>query len=102
MRTFPSRPEMAENFKGEAKAAFTLGFARDNAILQMGYFILALRAIGLDSGAMGGFDKAKVDAAFFPDGRFVSLYLINIGYGDDSKGFPRLPRLKPDEIARFV
>ncbi len=101
-RTFPARPEMANNFIGEEKAEFARGFARDNALLQMGYFIIALRAIGLDAGPMGGFEKPKVDAAFFADGRFFSLYLINIGYGDDSKTFPRLPRLKPDEIARFA
>ena len=76
--------------------------ARDNALLQMGYFILAARALGLDCGPMAGFDRAKTDAEFFPDGRFVSLYLINIGYLDDSKGFPRLPRLEPAEIATFL
>jgi len=101
-RTFPTRPEMANNFIGEGKADFVRTFARDNALLQMGYFIIALRALGLDCGAMGGFDKPKVDAEFFPDGRFITLYLINIGYGDPTKSFPRLPRLAPAEIATFV
>jgi nitroreductase len=101
-RTFPTRPEMAANFTGPEKAEFARGFARDNAMLQMGYFIVALRALGLDAGAMGGFDKPKVDAEFFPDGRFFTLYLINNGYADTSKAFPRLPRLGPDEIARFA
>ena len=101
-RTFPTRPEMADNFKGEGKDDFVRGFARDNALLQMGYFIIALRALGLDCGAMGGFERPKVDAAFFPDGRFLTLYLINIGYGDMSKSFPRLPRLAPAEITQFV
>ena len=101
-RTFPTRPEMAANFSGPEKAEFARGFARDNALLQMGYFIIALRALGLDAGAMGGFDKPKVDAEFFPDGRFFTLYLINIGYADSGKSFPRLPRLGPDEIATFA
>jgi 3-hydroxypropanoate dehydrogenase len=101
-RTFPTRPEMAANFAGEEKAEFARGFARDNALLQMGYFIIALRALGLDAGAMGGFDKPTVDAAFFPDGRLFALYLINIGYIDMTKTFPRLPRLGPDEISQFV
>jgi len=101
-RLFPTRPEMANNFKGDDKAEFTRSFARDNALLEMGYFILALRAIGLDCGAMGGFDKPKVDAEFFADGRLRTLYLVNIGYADDSKTFPRLPRLAPDEIATFA
>jgi nitroreductase len=93
---------MVANFAGEEKAEFTRGFARDNALLQMGYFIIALRALGLDAGAMGGFDKTKVDAEFFPDGRFFTLYLINIGYADTTASYPRLPRLHPDEIARWV
>jgi 3-hydroxypropanoate dehydrogenase len=101
-RTFPTRPEMADRFSAPEAAEMSKGFARDNALLQMGYFILALRALGLDAGPMGGFDRAVVDAAFFPDGRFISLYLINVGYGDDSKGFPRLPRLAANEIATFV
>lgn len=101
-RTFPTRPEMAERFNKPEVAEATKLFARDNALLQMGYFILALRALGLDTGPMGGFDRTVVDAAFFPDGRFISLYLINVGYGDDSKGFPRLPRLPAAEISTFV
>ncbi|HXJ52078.1 MAG TPA: malonic semialdehyde reductase, partial [Burkholderiales bacterium] len=52
-----------------------------NGSLQGAYLILALRAVGLDCGAMSGFDNAKVDAAFFPDGRLKSNFLINIGYG---------------------
>jgi 3-hydroxypropanoate dehydrogenase len=101
-RTFPTRPQMVDNFKPPEKAPTTREFARDNALLQMGYFILAARALGLDCGPMGGFDRAKTDAEFFPDGQLISLFLINIGYLDDSKGFPRLPRLAPDEIATFI
>jgi 3-hydroxypropanoate dehydrogenase len=101
-RTFPTRPEMAARFSAPEAAETAKVHARDNALLQMGYFTLAARALGLDTGAMGGFDKATVDAAFFPDGRFISLYLINIGYADDSKSFPRLPRLTADEITTFA
>jgi 3-hydroxypropanoate dehydrogenase len=101
-RTFPTRPEMANNFAGEEKAEIAKAFSRDNALLQMGYFTLAARALGLDCGPMAGFDRVKTDAEFFPDGRFISLYLINIGYGDDTKYFPRLPRLEPAEIAQFL
>jgi len=101
-RTFPTRPEMANNFSAPEKAEATKMFSRDNAILQMAYFIIAARALGLDCGPMAGFDRVKTDAEFFPDGRFISLYVINLGYGDDSKGFPRLPRLEPAEIATFI
>ncbi len=99
--TFPSRPELRDNFAGAEKAEMTRGFARDNAILQMAYFIIAARALGLDCGPMAGFDRKLVDAAFFPDGRWISLFLINLGYDDGKRTFPRLPRLRPDEIARF-
>jgi 3-hydroxypropanoate dehydrogenase len=64
-----------------------------NATLQAGYLILAARALGLDTGAMSGFDKAKVDEAFFAGTTWKSNFLINLGYGDPSKLFGRLPRL---------
>jgi 3-hydroxypropanoate dehydrogenase len=69
-----------------------------NGSLQGAYLILALRAVGLDTGAMSGFDKAKVDAAFFAGTSVKSNFLVNIGYGDDSKLFARSPRLDYDEI----
>jgi 3-hydroxypropanoate dehydrogenase len=73
-----------------------------NATLQAGYFILAARAHGLDAGPKGGFDNAGVDAEFFPDGTRKSILLVSLGYGDDSKLFPRNPRLDFGEIASFV
>jgi 3-hydroxypropanoate dehydrogenase len=72
-----------------------------NSSLQGAYFILALRAQGLDCGPMSGFDADKVDAAFFPDRRYRTNFLLNIGYGDRSKLRPRLPRLGFDEVARW-
>jgi 3-hydroxypropanoate dehydrogenase len=73
-----------------------------NGSLQGAYLILALRAVGLDCGAMSGFDNAKVDAAFFPDGRLKSNFLINIGYGIGTKLPPRNPRLSFEESCAFV
>jgi len=64
-----------------------------NATLQIGYFILAARAVGLDCGPMAGFSKDKIDELFFADGRFKSLMLCNLGYGDESENRPRDPRL---------
>jgi 3-hydroxypropanoate dehydrogenase len=101
-RTFPTRPEMADRFSAADQVEATKAFARDNAILQMAYFMLAARALGLDTGPMAGFDRAKTDAEFYPDGRFLSIFLVNIGYSDDSKAFPRLPRLPVAEIATFI
>ncbi|OCJ08114.1 malonic semialdehyde reductase [Rhizobium sp. AC44/96] len=64
-----------------------------NATLQAGYLILAARALGLDTGPMSGFDKARVDEAFFAGTSWKSNLLINLGHGDPSKLFGRLPRL---------
>jgi 3-hydroxypropanoate dehydrogenase len=55
--------------------------------------MLAARALGFDCGPMSGFDSAKVDAAFFPDGKVKSNFLINLGKGDPAGLFPRSPRL---------
>ena len=73
-----------------------------NGTLQGAYLIIAARALGLDCGAMSGFDNAKVDAAFFPDGKFKTNFLCNIGYGDHSKVFARSPRFAFDEVCKIV
>ncbi|MCM2458482.1 malonic semialdehyde reductase [Rhizobium sp. CG4] len=68
-----------------------------NGTLQAGYLILAARSLGLDTGPMSGFDKAKVDEAFFDGTSWKSNFLINLGHGDPSKLFGRLPRLSFEE-----
>lgn len=87
-------------FTGKHDHILTTAFR--NSTLQGGYFMLAARALGLDCGGMSGFDNAKVDAAFFPDGKWRSNFLINIGYGDEDKLLPRHPRLTFDEACRIV
>ncbi len=81
------------------KAAIT---AFRNATLQGAYLMLAARALGLDCGPMSGFDNAKVDAEFFPDGRIESNFLCNLGYGDATKLRPRRPRLDFDQACRIL
>jgi 3-hydroxypropanoate dehydrogenase len=63
---------------------------------------MAARALGLDTGAMSGFDAAKVDAAFFAGTTVKANFLTNLGYGDPSKLFARSPRFTFDEAARIV
>jgi 3-hydroxypropanoate dehydrogenase len=70
-----------------------------NSSLQAAYFILAARALGLDCGPMSGFDADKLNAEFFPDGKWKVNLLCNLGYGDPSKLFPRNPRLNFDEAS---
>ncbi|HLY57548.1 MAG TPA: malonic semialdehyde reductase [Stellaceae bacterium] len=73
-----------------------------NGTLQGAYLILALRAVGLDAGPMSGFDNSRVDAEFFKGTQIRSNFLVNIGYGDETKLFPRSPRFTFDEIAKFA
>ena len=84
------------------KGAHTEITAFRNGTLQGGYYLLALRAVGLDCGAMSGFDNAKLDAAFFPDGRFKSNFLVNIGFGSGQNLAPRSPRFSFEETCRFA
>ena len=76
--------------------------ASQGSALQGGYVILAARALGLDCGPVGGFDHAKVDEEFFPDGRWKSNFLINLGYGDPAGLHPRNPRLAFDDACLIM
>lgn len=73
-----------------------------NGTLQGAYLIIAARALGLDAGPMSGFDNVKVDEEFFPDGKFKSNFLINLGYGDRAQVFPRSPRLSFAKAAQIL
>lgn len=94
-KTFPHLPEAKDRFPDEAVRH---GVGRDNAFLQTGYLILAIRAAGLAAGPMGGFDRDGVDAAFFPDGRTKSVLVVNVGHPGENPWFDRLPRLGYDEV----
>jgi 3-hydroxypropanoate dehydrogenase len=73
-----------------------------NGTLQGAYLILAARSLGLDAGPMSGFENAKVDKEFFPDGKVKSNFLVNFGYGDHAKLQPRNPRLPFAEAAQIL
>ena len=88
-----------ENF--EANPALSEATATRNGTLGGAYFIIAARALGLDCGPMSGVDLAKVNAEFFPDGRLTANFLINLGYGDNSKLFPRNPRLSFEQACQL-
>src|SRR5690349_1838563 len=86
-------------FAGNDKLAETTAFR--NGTLQGAYLIMAARALGLDVGAMSGFDNAKVDELFFAENGWKSNFLINLGYGDPAGVFERSPRLSFDEACRL-
>ncbi|MBN9681690.1 MULTISPECIES: malonic semialdehyde reductase [unclassified Corallococcus] len=98
-KLFPSRDMKsvfaAQTPEAREQAAFL------NGTLQAGYVILAARALGLDCGPMGGFDKAKVDEAFLQGTGWKSNILLNLGYGDPAKLFPRNPRLAFEDACRL-
>ncbi|RKH45362.1 malonic semialdehyde reductase [Corallococcus sp. AB050B] len=98
-KLFPSRDMKsvfaAQTPEAREQAAFL------NGTLQAGYVILAARALGLDCGPMGGFDKAKVDAAFLQGTGWKSNILLNLGHGDAAKLFPRNPRLAFEDACRL-
>jgi 3-hydroxypropanoate dehydrogenase len=98
-RLFPHTDARSWFTSNEALATET---AFRNSSLQGAYFILALRAHGLDCGPMSGFNPKAVDDAFFPDGRYRTNFLLNIGYGDSDALHPRPPRLDLQEVASWA
>ncbi len=96
---FPALPQARDMFAGNAQLAADTAFR--NSSLQAAYLMIAGRALGLDSGAMSGFNPQVVNELFFPDGRYQANMLINFGYGDPSGNWPRGPRLGFDEVARI-
>ena len=89
---FPHAPAMKDIFGGLPEAV-RREMALRNSSLQGAYFILAARALGLDTGPMSGFDNAGVDAAFFADTPNVkSNFISTLGYGDPATIFDRSPR----------
>ena len=99
-KLFTHRPEMADTFAKNPAGTEVAAFR--NGTLQGAYFMLAARAVGLDVGGMSGFDNAKVDAEFFPDGRVKSNFLCCLGHGDGSNLEPRLYRFTFDEVCKVL
>ncbi|MDD0837672.1 malonic semialdehyde reductase [Curvibacter sp. HBC61] len=97
---FPHAPQAADGFAKDA--ALAQGTAARNSSLQGGYLIMAARLLGLDCGPMSGFNAQALDAAFFPDGRYRSNFLINLGCGDPAALRPRGPRLPFEAVARIL
>ncbi|MFM9941571.1 MAG: malonic semialdehyde reductase [Hyphomicrobiaceae bacterium] len=99
-RLFPHNQTAKSWFAGNDALIATT--AMRNSSLQGAYFIMAARALGLDTGAMSGFDAAGVDREFFPEGTVKCNFLCNVGYGDPSGVFARSPRYEFSEIAKVL
>ena len=96
----PSNPKARENFAGKEEARER--FARFNASLQAGYFILAARTVGLDVGPMAGFDAAGVDEEFLAGTSQRSIVVVNLGIASDDGIRPRAPRLDVATATRVL
>ncbi|MEZ5854015.1 MAG: malonic semialdehyde reductase [Hyphomicrobiaceae bacterium] len=99
-RLFPHNQDARTWFEGNE--AVVQATAMRNGTLQGAYFMMAARALGLDVGAMSGFDNAGVDKEFFPEGHIKSNFLCNVGYGDPAGLFDRSPRPAFDDIAAIL
>jgi 3-hydroxypropanoate dehydrogenase len=100
-KVFPHFPGAKALFEDDTTAREQV--ARFNATLQVGYFILGVRAAGLAAGPMTGFDAAAIDRAFFPDGEHRTLAVVNIGRpAAEGAWFDRLPRLDFAEVVSTV
>ena len=95
----PFRPEARDVFAADQEAAERT--SQFSATLQAAYFIMAVRAAGLAAGPMAGFDSEGIDADFFPDGRWKSILVVNIGHPGENPWFGRLPRLAHDDVIRW-
>lgn len=99
-RLFPHNQSAKSWFSGNE--AMITQTAMRNSSLQGAYFILAARALGLDTGPMSGFDAAGVDREFFPDGTVKTNFICNVGYGDPAGLFARSPRPEFSELAKII
>jgi 3-hydroxypropanoate dehydrogenase len=96
----PYKPELKDAF--EADEAMRGNIGGFSGALQAGYFIMAVRAHGLAAGPMGGFDAAGIDADFFPDGRWRSVLVVNIGHPGVDPWLDRLPRLDHADVLEWA
>lgn len=97
-RVYPHQPQAHGWYAGPERAAERTAQARFNAALQIGYFLIGVRAAGLAAGPMAGFDPAGVDAEFFAGGPLRSLLVVNIGRPGPDAWQDRLPRLTADDV----
>ena len=96
---FPHFPGAQDVFKGQDHR---FGAASLNAGLQVGYFILGVRAAGLAAGPMTGFDAEGIDKEFFSESGYKTLVVVNIGKPGENAWFPRNPRLEQDVVVASV
>lgn len=93
-------PDAKQLFMSNPELASQTGIR--NGTLGGAYFMIAARALGLDCGPISGVDLNEVDKALFPDGKWKTNFLINLGYIDQSKTYPRNPRLPFNKACKIL
>jgi 3-hydroxypropanoate dehydrogenase len=96
----PFRPEMRDNFVSDIANRERLAIF--NGALQAGYFILAVRAVGLAAGPMLGFDAPGIDQEFFAGRSWKTILVVNIGHPGTDPWFDRLPRLTHEDYVEYA
>jgi len=99
---FPHNPKAPGWFIGQENRQAADITAFRNGTLQGAYLMLAARALGLDCGPMSGFDSAGVDREFWSGTSVRTNFLCNLGHGDPSKIFARLPRLSFEQACDIL
>jgi len=97
---FPQAAGFRDLFAGNKEFAAATAFR--NSSLQGAYFIIAARSLGFDCGPMSGFDNKKLDEQFFAGTNWKSNFICNLGYGNKTTLYPRLPRLSFEEACKIV
>ena len=98
-QVFPHNPGVKDNFSDEQGR---VEFSKLNSLLQVGYFIIGVRAAGLAAGPMTGFDAQGVDDEFFAGKNWRSLVVVNVGKPGENPWFDRLPRLDFDQVVETL
>ncbi|MFD1833057.1 MULTISPECIES: malonic semialdehyde reductase [Streptomyces] len=96
----PHAPGLKDRFFSELPVREAAGGF--NAAIQIGYFIVGIRAAGLAAGPMTGFDAEGIDKEFFGDGRQKVLAVVNIGRPCEESYRPRSPRLAYEDVVTTV
>lgn len=97
---FPHQKNAASWFTSSEALAQETAFR--NGTLQAAYFMMAARAVGLDTGPMSGFNAAKVDEEFFSGTSFKCNFICNLGHGNPEKVFGRLPRFSFSDVCQVL
>jgi len=97
-------PQIPDDLRAKHRddAAYNHDTAFRNGSLQGAYFIIAARALGLDTGTISGFNNAVVDELFFAGTAIKSNFICNLGYGDVARVYRRFDRYDFDDVCEIL